>query len=72
MREVGRAAQKPPGFDDLIAAFLAAPTTAAGDAFINSLVDFMQLQQYDPGFISRFVMDTEWAWCYGQGPVEDW
>jgi hypothetical protein len=72
MRELRNASEKPPGFLNLLDAFLKNPATATCDEFGNSIVSFMQLQRHEPGFISRFVMDTEWNWRYGRGPVEDW
>jgi hypothetical protein len=71
MREVRNAPDKPVDLIALFDAFLAAPTTAACDKFCGCLVDFMQLQRYDTGFISRFVIDTEWDWFLGRGAVED-
>ncbi|MDD5676409.1 MAG: hypothetical protein PHW60_00275 [Kiritimatiellae bacterium] len=72
MRALTDAPGKPPGFLMLLDTFLKKPATAACDEFCNSIIDFMNLQQHEPGFISRFVMDTEWNWRYGRGPVEDW
>jgi hypothetical protein len=72
LREVRNAPQKPPGFDALLDAVLQAPTIASCDAFCNCVIAFMDLGKHEPGFISRFVMDTEWNWRHGPGPVEDW
>lgn len=72
MREQRNVPESPPGFLCLLNAFLETPSTATCDEFCNGIVDFMGLQEYEPGFISRFVMDTEWNWLCGRGPVEDW
>ncbi|MDD5705625.1 MAG: hypothetical protein PHR35_06845 [Kiritimatiellae bacterium] len=72
MREVRKAPAQPPELQGLLDAFLAAPSTAACDSFCACIVAYMQLQRFDDGFISRFVMDTEWSWLLGGGPVEDW
>ncbi len=72
IREVKKAPEKPPGFDKLLDSVLENPTIAACDALCNSIINFMALEKYEPGFISRFVIDTEWCWRQGPGPVEDW
>jgi hypothetical protein len=72
MRELKKAPEKPRDFLPLLDAFLQQPTIGACDAFCGSIADFMGLQKHEPGFISRFVMDTEWNWRHGAGAVEDW
>lgn len=72
LREVARAPEQPAGFPVLLETFLHEPTTVHGDAVCESIITFMDLRRYDPGFTSRFVLDTEWAWLHGPGPVEDW
>ncbi len=72
LQAVRNAPDKPPHFMEFLDAFLERPTSAAGDALCDCLVDFMHLKDCEKGFISRFVIDTEWNWRHGRGPVEDW
>ena len=72
MRELRRAPDKPDGFLDMLDALLKSPTAAKCDALCACVNDFMDLGRHKPGWISRFVMDTEWNWRHGRGPVEDW
>lgn len=72
MRELRKATEKPPGFVSILDAFLENPATLTCDEFCASIVDFMKLQKHEPGFISRFVMDTEWSWWLGRDAVENW
>lgn len=58
--------------DHILDAFLETPTVRACDALCDELVDFMKLREVEEGWINRFVIDTEWNWRHGRGPVEDW
>ena len=72
MRQVKDAPEKPSDFTRLFDAFLAKPSTQGCDDLFRCIVNFMNLDKHEQGFISRFVMDTEWNWQHGRGPVEDW
>ena len=71
-RQVKNAPEKPPEFDKIFDTFLRNPIIQNCDELCKCIVDFMHLDKYEQGFISRFVMDTEWNWRHGRGPVEDW
>ena len=71
-RELRRAPEKPEGFLDMMDALVKSPTTARCDALCSAVIDFMDLGPLGPGWISRFVIDTEWNWRHGRGAVEDW
>ena len=72
MREVRAAPAKPPGFDRLLDRLVREPTMAHANAFCQAIEQFMHLERYEEGWISRFVIDTEWNWLDARPPVEDW